>query len=181
MAHDWVASRVTSGDSVIDATVGNGHDTAFLAELVGKEGGVFAFDVQKQALEAAQNRLAEKGLLDRTRLILDGHEKLASHVGESSIKAAMFNLGYLPGSDKTRITRAETTIAALESVLAKLSPGGLVTLVVYVGHPGGAEEAAAVLSFCENLDSATFRSVRFDPLNSKRAAPFLIGIEALTV
>ncbi len=38
------------GDFVIDATMGNGHDTAFLAELVGPSGEVFAFDIQKEAL-----------------------------------------------------------------------------------------------------------------------------------
>ena len=37
---------VQPGDTVIDATMGNGHDTAMLAELVGESGHVIAFDVQ---------------------------------------------------------------------------------------------------------------------------------------
>lgn len=38
------------GDTVIDATAGNGHDTVFLAQLVGRQGRVWAFDVQSSAL-----------------------------------------------------------------------------------------------------------------------------------
>ncbi len=177
MAHQWVAARVISGDSVIDGTVGNGHDTAFLAGLVGDSGLVFAFDVQSKALEVAKKRLSDSGCLEQTRLILDGHENLSAHVGTTAIKAVMFNLGYLPGSDKTQITKAETTIPALKGALESLSAGGIVTLVVYVGHLGGLEESESILRFCENLDSAKFRAMRYDPLNSRKAAPFLVGIE----
>ncbi|MEM1297287.1 MAG: class I SAM-dependent methyltransferase [Verrucomicrobiota bacterium] len=180
MAHDWVAPRINSGDSVIDATLGNGHDTVFLAQLVGEDGRVFAFDVQSEALESAKEKLDKAGLSSQCRLVLDGHENLAGHVGDAKVKAVMFNLGYLPGSDKSCITRAETTVAALQNALACLDTEGIITLVVYVGHPGGMEEAASVLKFCENLDSEKFRSVRYDPLNSRKAAPFFIGIESLT-
>lgn len=48
-----------------------------------------------------------------------------------------FNLGYLPGGDKGMITRSETTLLALEAAKRILMPGGLISLVVYVGHPGG--------------------------------------------
>lgn len=37
------------GDIVVDATMGNGHDTQFLAELVGENGHVYAFDIQESA------------------------------------------------------------------------------------------------------------------------------------
>lgn len=48
-----------------------------------------------------------------------------------------FNLGYLPGGDKTVITMAETTALALEAAERIVVPGGLISIVVYVGHPGG--------------------------------------------
>lgn len=48
-----------------------------------------------------------------------------------------FNLGYLPGGDKEIITRSETTLLALEAAKRILIPGGLISIVVYVGHPGG--------------------------------------------
>ena len=47
-SHQLLKEVVELGDFVIDATMGNGHDTAFLAELVGPSGEVFAFDIQKK-------------------------------------------------------------------------------------------------------------------------------------
>ena len=43
---------------VIDATSGNGYDTQFQANLVGSEGVVFAFDIQKESIEES-SRLIE--------------------------------------------------------------------------------------------------------------------------
>ncbi len=40
------AQVVQAGDTVVDATAGNGHDTLFLAKLVGPSGAVYAIDVQ---------------------------------------------------------------------------------------------------------------------------------------
>lgn len=48
-----------------------------------------------------------------------------------------FNLGYLPGGDKTMITKSETTLLGLEAAERVVAPGGLISLLVYVGHPGG--------------------------------------------
>ena len=47
MAHQFLAEVITKEDVVVDATMGNGHDTAFLAQLAGQ---VYAFDIQEQAL-----------------------------------------------------------------------------------------------------------------------------------
>lgn len=47
MAHDFLRGVITDQDTVVDATMGNGHDTLFLAKLA-KE--VYAFDIQEQAL-----------------------------------------------------------------------------------------------------------------------------------
>ncbi|WP_079117300.1 methyltransferase domain-containing protein, partial [Streptococcus pneumoniae] len=59
MAHDFLAEVVTKEDVVVDATMGNGHDTLFLAKLAKQ---VYAFDIQKQALEKTQERLHQAGL-----------------------------------------------------------------------------------------------------------------------
>ena len=55
MAHLWLRERVNAGAFVVDATTGNGHDTVFLAELVGVDGKVIAFDIQADALKAARD------------------------------------------------------------------------------------------------------------------------------
>ncbi|WP_240724966.1 class I SAM-dependent methyltransferase, partial [Onishia niordana] len=90
MAHQMLSKTIKSGDVVVDATMGNGWDTAFLAGLTDK---VYAFDVQKEALVSTQALLQEKKL--EAKLILDGHESIDKYV-KDSVKAAIFNLGYLP-------------------------------------------------------------------------------------
>ena len=87
MAHDFLAEVVTKEDMVVDATMGNGHDTLFLAKLAKK---VYAFDIQEQALEKTQERLDQAGMTN-TQLILQGHETLDQFVTE--VKAGIFNLG----------------------------------------------------------------------------------------
>lgn len=53
------------------------------------------------------------------------------------IRMVAFNLGYLPGGNKSIITASNTTVLALKAAESVLMPGGLISLVVYIGHPGG--------------------------------------------
>lgn len=48
-----------------------------------------------------------------------------------------FNLGYLPGGDKTILTSPRTTVAALHAACRVLQSGGLISVMVYIGHHGG--------------------------------------------
>ena len=112
-AKQLIALRVMPGDTVIDATVGNGHDTLFLARLVGREGLVYGFDIQQVALERTAARLQEAGLQDRVQLIHAGHEELKKYVPDF-VQAVMFNLGYLPGADKSVTTLGHTTLRAIK-------------------------------------------------------------------
>lgn len=140
------------GDIVIDATMGNGHDTRYLADLVGRDGQVFAFDVQKEAIEQTSIRLGEH--YPNVHLIHDGHEQLAEHLPAEAyghISGAVFNLGYLPGGDKTVTTQAHTTIEAIKQLMDWLKPGGLIVLVIYHGHPEGKKEKDILLDYCKTL------------------------------
>ena len=146
-AHAAVAGVLAEGDLALDATAGNGHDVVFLAEQVGIDGWVWAFDVQQAAIAATRRRLEEAGLVGRVRLAHDSHANIGAHLPEDArgrLAAVMFNLGYLPGSDRGLVTDADTTLAALEAALALLRPGGLVSLLVYRGHSGGREEWLAI-------------------------------------
>ncbi len=149
-AKRWIAARLHPGDGAIDATVGNGHDTLFLASRVGEDGRVFAFDVQAEAIDRARRRLRQAGLEHRVCWYLQGHQHLADAIPvawKSRLRAAMFNLGYLPGGDKRRITQSDTTVPALEQAIDLVSPGGRITVIAYTGHPGGGEEADNVRSW----------------------------------
>ena len=47
LAHQHIQKRLQDGAIVIDATIGNGHDTLFLARRVATTGLVYGFDIQK--------------------------------------------------------------------------------------------------------------------------------------
>lgn len=175
MAQLLLRQRLKEGDIVVDATVGNGHDTLFLADQVGPSGQVIGFDVQKAALEYTAARLDERS---HVRLVHAGHEMLTAHLDDQTVKlaAVMFNLGYLPGADRTVMTGSETTLAAVQQALALLRVGGLITLVLYPGHAGGAEEARNVLAFAHDLEDG-FAVSRFQRINSRKPAPDLLVME----
>ena len=145
---------LSHGDYVIDATAGNGFDTVFLAKQVGNAGKVFAFDIQQIAIEKTRQRLLENNLLEPVQLIHNTHSHMSIDVPSNyhqKISCVMFNLGYLPGSDKSCITQPNTTLEALRQSLALLKQGGLLSIMLYPGHEGGKQESVAVLKWLSEL------------------------------
>ena len=165
---------VSAGETVIDATAGNGYDTLFLAKLVGESGKVFSFDVQQEAIDSTKAKL-EEAKLENVSLILDGHQHVLNYVTEE-ISAAIFNLGYLPGSDQSITTTGETTWKAVTDMLSLLKKNGLIILVIYHGH----EEAKVERHFLEDclatLDSGTTQVLQYQFVN-RPTAPFIVAIE----
>ena len=175
-AQTLLKSAINEGDIAVDATAGNGHDTLFLAQLVGDDGFVYAFDVQKQAVDATLHRLLDNALEHRALVLKDGHENVAKYVNKP-VAGAIFNLGYLPGSDHEVITRPNTTIQALESLLKLLKVGGIIVLVIYHGHEGGKEERDEVIRFVSELPQKYIHVLRYEFLNQKNDPPFVIALE----
>lgn len=177
-SHQYIKTCVKEGDIVIDATCGNGNDTVFLAQLVGEKGRVFSFDIQDVAIKNATKKLTDFKLENRVSLIKDGHQNMDAYV-DKNIKAAMFNLGYLPGGDHSISTKADTTISALKKAIELLVVGGIITLVIYYGKDNGFDEKERVLSFLENIDQKKFTVVKTDFINQQNCPPILICIEKL--
>ncbi|MEZ6049044.1 MAG: class I SAM-dependent methyltransferase [Planctomycetaceae bacterium] len=158
-AHEVLKSVLQPGDVVVDATAGNGFDTQFLAEQVGENGRVFAFDIQQEAIDQTALRLMNADLSQVT-LFCVSHADMFEYIPpeyHGMIKAIMFNLGYLPGGDKQLITQTDTSLEALEQAIQLLAPGGCLSILLYPGHDGGDREAAAVEDWCQELDDAEFR------------------------
>ncbi|WP_028593107.1 class I SAM-dependent methyltransferase [Paenibacillus assamensis] len=183
-AQQVVKERVQLGDRVVDATMGTGVDTLFLARLVGERGHVAAFDIQAQALELTRKRL-HSGLGLDTAAHVD--LRLASHadlVGalppewHGQTAAVMFNLGFLPTAeaDKAVMTEPSTTLAALEGALALLRPGGVLSVVLYPGHDGGDREADAVQAWAAGLPQVVGQALIYRMLQRPHA-PYAIAIE----
>ncbi len=165
-AHEVVAEVVRPGETAIDATAGNGHDTLHLARRVGERGKVIAFDVQPAAIESTRRRLEDAGVAQRVVLWCGSHSEMADRVAPG-VAAVMFNLGYLPGADHRVITRTGETLRALEAAAGLLRPGGVLTAVCYPGHAGGDEEASAVREWIEARGGEVFPQAR-------EGAPFLV-------
>lgn len=179
-SHQLLKETIQSGDSVIDATVGNGNDTVLLASLVDKYGKVYGFDVQEQAIENTTEKLTLTGLRPQVELFQMGHEKLDEVIPEDErIQGAIFNLGYLPKSDKSIITQPGTTVSAIEKILPRLAIRGRIVIVVYYGHEGGTAEKNAVLSFVQSLDQKEYQVLQYQFINQINNPPFVIGIEKI--
>lgn len=187
-----VEKSIEPGDKAIDATVGNGKDTEWLAMLVGEEGLVYGFDVQEIALKRTRERLQSKGLLDRVKLIQQGHQCMENYLytdsatemeleseNKMSVGAVMFNLGYLPGSDRQVITRPETTIKAIHKSLELIKKSGVITVVVYTGHAGGKEEEESILSCLMELSGEFFRVLHYRFVNQTGNPPQLFAVERI--
>ena len=170
LVHDILKDRIKKGDKVVDATAGRGYDTAFLAELVGEEGEVTAFDIQKEAIDSTNALLAQRGLKART--YLDSHANMDSYVEVGSLSAVVFNLGYLPKGDHSVYTHADSTITAITKALALLKSGGIVCVSVYYGGDSGYEEKDALSSWISTLDDKLYQVIKVDFYNWKKDPPF---------
>ncbi|AFM42584.1 Putative rRNA methylase [Desulfosporosinus acidiphilus SJ4] len=169
-------AKLTEGDRAVDCTMGNGNDTAFLSSLVGKDGRVYAFDIQEQALVNTSKKLQELNFLDRAVLICDGHETIEKYIKEP-VRVFLFNLGYLPKGDHSITTQKETTLQAVQKCLNLLEPDGIILLVIYPGHDNGKAEQEALVRYSSTLDQKNYNVARICLTNQVNNPPELLCVE----
>ncbi|KAH9617363.1 hypothetical protein KSS87_016204 [Heliosperma pusillum] len=165
VAHLLWKDVVKKGDIVVDATCGNGYDTLALAKLVidtnnTNTGSVYALDLQQHAINAT-SRFLQSSLNPLEEGDGIGQKAGAAAVGwcgdsRGGGGLVAFNLGYLPGGDKKIITKSDTTLQALKAAKEILLPGGVISVIAYVGHPGGREEYEIVQDFASGLPPETW-------------------------
>ncbi|MDA3903978.1 MAG: methyltransferase domain-containing protein [Desulfuromusa sp.] len=186
---ELLSEVIQPGDLVVDLTAGNGQDTLALFQLVGKMGQVVALDVQPQALLATRDRMVAGGAKVRLQqqdiqplqcepgidLLEINHAEFAWII-PAAPQGIISNLGFLPGGDREFVTRPESTVLALEQSCSLLVAGGRLVVVVYPGHPGGAEEGAAVTHFFTELPSVDFQVLQMK-VSNRPEAPFLFVAE----
>ncbi len=165
---------VKPGDIVVDATLGAGHDSLFLSELIGSTGKIYAFDLQEQAINSAKQTLENANCA--IEYINDSHANIVKHL-KDPIKLAIFNLGYLPGSNKAITTTAESTVAAVDSLLNLLEKDGVVVLVIYRGHDEGKREHEAIFAYTRKLPQNAYNVAYTDFINQKNNPPVLLTIQ----
>lgn len=172
-AKKLLEESVSAGDTLVDATCGNGHDTKFLSDLTGPAGKVYSFDIQKIAIDNARKLTAG---LDNIEYILDSHSRIKNYI-DTPVQAAMFNLGYLPRGDKSITTESESTIEALTQLFEILKPGGRIVIVVYHGHENGKNERDALYDYLSGVPQKDANILEYRFINQQNNAPFILCME----
>lgn len=181
LAHQYWRRLLQEGDWVVDATCGKGRDTLFIASCLRDkaEWGIISLDIQSEAL------IRTSELLD---VHLSAQEKSPIHLIEQShitfppiayqhpIRLIVYNLGYLPGGDKNTTTQVSSTLSSVEAALNLLSPGGVISLMCYPGHPEGAKEELALLEKLSLLSPSDWSVLHHKALN-REASPSLILVQ----
>jgi hypothetical protein len=157
LAHKHWKSLVKPGDTVIDATCGNGHDTLVLAQitLTNDSGQLFALDLQQEAIDASKQMLLGRlgrDLFDKIHFVKGCHSRFPETISPSSVKLIAYNLGYLPGGDKTKTTQTETTLESIKNAQELIQDGGLISITCYPGHNEGKREEDHIIEFTTKLD-----------------------------
>lgn len=164
---------------VVDATCGNGYDALFIAEnyLHNPLSKLYCFDIQKTAIENTQVKLQEKlsdQQIKQVQLYQQSHHEFTF---SSSIDLFIYNLGYLPGSDKTIKTSKSTTIQSIDNALKCLAQKGMICITCYPGHTEGEIEEEALLNHLKTLSPQNYTCLYHKWINKQENAPSVIVIQ----
>ena len=178
LSHEYWKNNLSIGDIAIDATIGNGFDFIVLSKLVLSEnfGFLYGFDIQKKALQNTKKIFLDnfdKNFLNRTKIFQESHEDFSQILEKP--KLIVYNLGYLPGSDKTITTKTEST---LKSIKNGLRISQFLSITCYPGHLEGEKEEVEILNFLKNLDRKEFEICYHKWINREKS-PTLIWIKNL--
>jgi len=180
LAHAYWKSHLRPGDLAIDATCGNGHDTCALAKLLlgHSESLLLSFDIQTAALENAEALLQSsvpKEFLPRVLFQRRCHSEIDQIPLPHFPKLIVYNLGYLPGGDKSITTQSITTLTSLQKAAKLLEERGALSVTCYPGHPEGKREEEAVVEWAKSLPSEQWHVCHHQWIN-RSAAPSLLWI-----
>lgn len=169
---DYLAAHLPHPKLCIDATCGNGGDTAFLCGITAPDGRVLGFDIQPEAIASTRKTLEQKGIpAGQYELHCQSHADLLQYVQPGTADAVMFNFGWLPGADHSVFSTAQSSIPALKAALEAVRPGGVVTAILYSGQVIGTDEKQTVLQFLRALPLKSFTVLVCDFANWAETAP----------
>ena len=126
--HDLMLENIKF-DCAIDATVGNGYDTLFLANHYKK---VIGIDIQELAVKRSKEKTKD---LENVEIYLDDFNNIQKYNYANLI---VFNLGFLPGSNRKVKTQDYSSNQAVLNAYSILE--GKMLVACYIQHEGGYEE-----------------------------------------
>jgi len=171
-----IESMLGPGGFAVDATAGNGNDSLLLSDTVGKNGKVLSFDIQESAISNSHSLLKSKAKYNNYRFVCDCHTRLSEYIDEP-VDIFVYNLGYLPGGDKSKTTTAENTIISIKTAMSLLKIKGGLLIVSYPGHESGYREEKAIRLFSEELDQRKWSVLRSEFINQVNSPPVLYFIQ----
>lgn len=176
LAQRYWKEHLNLGDCAVDATCGNGHDTLYLSQLLlsQPQSRIAAFDIQPTALKNTESLLSQ-------HLSSDQMKQISFHCGSHTQivslpfvpRLIVYNLGYLPGGDKTITTKTETTLQSIKNAMEILAPDGALSITCYPGHEEGAREEKALLAYLETLSSKQWQIQYHKWINRPKSPTFL--------
>lgn len=169
----FIAPHIFKGAVCADFTMGNGHDTLWLCRQSGKEGRVYAFDIQEQAIESTRTLLKKELNYENYTLIHSSHANALDYIKEP-INIGMFNLGYLPGGDKSITTLRPSTQKAVEAAISLLGDNAVLLVAVYPGHAEGEAEGEMLGNYFSTLSRFKYCCGIFRLMNSPTSPYFYI-------
>lgn len=168
ISHFIIEKFIENKDIAIDGTLGNGHDTDFLASKFNR---VYSFELQEEACA----KYIEQANLN-VEIINESHHLFRKYVKED-VDCIMYNLGFLPGGNKEITTMHETSLESIKIGLDILKLGGIMTICIYRGHNEGEKEESCILSYLQSLNKSRFGVMIHSYLNRVNKAPILVVVE----
>ncbi len=178
-AHIMWSRFLKPGMTAIDATCGNGHDSLYLAKSILNHGNgkLYCLDIQSTAIESTKNRVKTHVSKESFHNIEFYNQSFETFPSDSkNCDFIVYNLGYLPGGDKTITTDAETTLKSIDIALNWIKEGGLISVSCYVGHSEGKRETNLLLEFLSHVCPKSYSVCSYDLVNRKNA-PILVLIQ----
>lgn len=179
LAHSYWIQLLQNGDTVIDATCGNGHDTLKIASFPAHLRALFAFDIQEEAIQNTTSLLKKHLPQEKwAKVILEKrcHSIFPSILQKESVKLIIYNLGYLPGGDKTKTTLETSTLTSIRQAQELLQPGGVISIACYPGHLEGEKEQEKILIYSSTLCPKEWSCCHHSWTN-RRKSPTLLLIQ----
>ncbi len=172
----FIEKMLKVGGIAVDATAGNGYDSLLLSNRVGEQGKVFAFDIQEAAITNTLSLLECNARHENFSLICDSHTRFNEYINVP-VDMFVYNLGYLPGGDKSKTTVAENTMVSIKSAMSLLKAGGSLLIVCYPGHESGCREEESIRSFSNELKQRKWSVLRSEFTNQVKNPPVFYFIQ----